>query len=151
MCLPLADSGVEKWGFVAWVGSYEQQQVTVLNAGDARVQQVVGAQVSAAERENNQLRKLETHCRDWRNTVQHVFCFILAKLIIRQSHPAPAIGKTSSVQRFSELSLLRRSLRETRASASAIPPAMAATSLPCTLCSYTHTHTHIYRHLSKEA
>lgn len=48
---PLSDSGVEERGFVARVGSYEQQQVTVLDAGDARVQQVVGAQVSAAERE----------------------------------------------------------------------------------------------------
>lgn len=50
MSLPLADSGIEQWGFVARVGPYEQQQVTVLDAGDAGVQQVVGAQVSAAER-----------------------------------------------------------------------------------------------------
>ncbi len=52
MSLPLADSSVEERGFVARVGSYEQQQVTVLDAGDASVQQVVRAQVSAAEREN---------------------------------------------------------------------------------------------------
>lgn len=56
MSLPLADSGVEQWGFVARVGSYEQQQVTVLDASDARVQQVVGAQVSAAEREREVVR-----------------------------------------------------------------------------------------------
>jgi len=48
---PLADAGVEQRGFVARVGSHEQQQVAVLDAGDASVQQVVGAQVSAAGRE----------------------------------------------------------------------------------------------------
>lgn len=41
--LPLANSGVEEWGFIAWVGSYKQHKVTLLDAGDARVQQVVGA------------------------------------------------------------------------------------------------------------
>ncbi len=55
MSLPLADSGVEERGFVAWVGSNEQQQVTVLDAGDARVQQVVGAQVGAADRERKKI------------------------------------------------------------------------------------------------
>lgn len=48
LCSPLADSGVEKRRLVARVGSYKQQQVALLNAGDARVQQVVGAQISAA-------------------------------------------------------------------------------------------------------
>lgn len=65
MSLPLADSGIEERGFVARVGSHEQQQVTVLDADDARVQQVVGAQVSAAGRERKkqcQLMKLETYC-----------------------------------------------------------------------------------------
>lgn len=41
--VPLANSGVEEWGFIAWVGSYKQHKVTLLDAGDARVQQVVGA------------------------------------------------------------------------------------------------------------
>lgn len=50
MSSPLADAGVEERGFVARVGSYEQEQVRLLDAGDARVQQVVGAQVSSAER-----------------------------------------------------------------------------------------------------
>lgn len=49
LCSPLADSGVEKRRLVARVGSYQQQKVTLLDAGDARVQQVVGAQVSAVE------------------------------------------------------------------------------------------------------
>lgn len=44
---PLANSGVEQRGFVAWVGSYEQKQVALLDASDAGVQQVVGAKVSA--------------------------------------------------------------------------------------------------------
>ncbi|KAA8579812.1 hypothetical protein FQN60_006905 [Etheostoma spectabile] len=48
MSLPLADSGVEQRGFVARVSSYEEQQVTVLDAGDARVQQVVGAQIHSS-------------------------------------------------------------------------------------------------------
>lgn len=47
---PLADAGVEQRRLVAWVGPHEQQQVTLLDAGDAGVQQVVGAQVGAAER-----------------------------------------------------------------------------------------------------
>lgn len=55
------------------------------------------------------------------------------------------MGNSSSVHRFSELSLLRRSLRATRASASAIPPTMAATSLPCTLCSCTNTNIYAWR------
>lgn len=58
--LPLADSGVEERGFVAWVGSYEQQQVAVLDAGDARVQQVVGAQVGAADRERQKTVSADT-------------------------------------------------------------------------------------------
>lgn len=37
MCLPLADSGIEQWGFIARVRSHEQQQVTVLNASNATV------------------------------------------------------------------------------------------------------------------
>lgn len=62
-----------------------------------------------------------------------------------KSYPAPAIGKSSSVQRLSEPTLFSRSLRETKASASAIPPAIAATSSPCTLCSCTQqTNTNIY-------
>lgn len=52
--LPLADPGVEERGFVARVGSYEQQQVALLYAGDAGVQQVVGAQVSAVWSKNKE-------------------------------------------------------------------------------------------------
>lgn len=59
-----------------------------------------------------------------------------------KSYPAPAIGKSSSVQRLSEPTLFSRSLRETKASASAIPPAIAATSSPCTLCSCTQQTKH---------
>lgn len=53
MRLPLADPGVEEWGFVARVGAYEQQQVALLYASDAGVQQVVGTQVIAVWSENN--------------------------------------------------------------------------------------------------
>lgn len=160
MSLPLADSSVEKWSFKAWVGSNQQQKVSLLNAGDAGVQQVVWAQVSAAEKKTI-LSADEFRDTAWpkktqkkpniRNPVQHRLWFIIAwfKPIITttrhtQSYPAPAIGKSSSVHRFSELSLLSRSLRATRASASAIPPAIAATSLPCTPCSYTRTHTNTH-------
>lgn len=53
MSLPLANSGIEQWGFKARVCSHEQQQVTFFNAGDARVQQVVGAEVSAAQKKTH--------------------------------------------------------------------------------------------------
>lgn len=48
------------------------------------------------------------------------------------THPAPAIGKISSVQRVSLSSLFSKSFRATSASASTIPPAIAPTSEPWT-------------------
>lgn len=56
MVLPLTNPGVEQWSFIAWVCSYEQQQITLLDAGDAAVQQVIGAQVSAKDKKQK-LRK----------------------------------------------------------------------------------------------
>ncbi len=54
------------------------------------------------------------------------------------THPAPATGKISSVQRVSLSSLFSRSFRATSASASTIPPEIAPTSEPWTPWSWKH-------------
>ena len=65
--VPLADAGVEERRLVAGVGPDQEQHVALLDAGDARVQQVVGAQVRAAETRHNDttLKHRQAHCRGY--------------------------------------------------------------------------------------
>ena len=65
--VPLADAGVEERRLVAGVGPDQEQHVALLDAGDARVQQVVGAQVRAAETRHNDttLKHRHAHCRGY--------------------------------------------------------------------------------------
>lgn len=47
--LPLPDTCVEQRGLIAWVGPDQQQQVSLFNASDSSVEEIVGTQVRSKE------------------------------------------------------------------------------------------------------
>ncbi len=49
MVIPLTDTWIEERSLIAWVCSNQKQKVTLLNASDTAVQEVIGAQVSSKE------------------------------------------------------------------------------------------------------
>lgn len=119
--LPLSDTRIEQRGLIAWVCPNQKQEVSLFNASDSSVEEIVGTKVRPAH------RKMKI---GWPGTV------LPSVLLSLCSYPAPAVGKASSVHRLSLLKRFSKSLREMRASASARPPATAAISFPSTPCNW---------------